>query len=72
MAQLKSQSQFLEKPRIEELLQSKRDGVLCFTDGSRPYGVPLTYTHYDSGCLYCRWQYKSVPVSVFEKCTTPA
>ena len=52
MAEIKTQSLFLEKPRVEELLKSKRDGVLCFTDGSRPYGVPLTYTHYDNGLLY--------------------
>ena len=52
MAELKFQSTFLEKPRIEELLKSKKDGVLCFTDGKRPYGIPLTHNLYNNGLLY--------------------
>ncbi len=52
MAELKTQSVFLEKPRIVELLQSKKDGVLCFTDSTSPYGVPLTYTLYQKDTLY--------------------
>ncbi len=52
MAELKTQSVFLEKPKIEELLKSKKDGVLCFSDGTSPYGVPLTYTLYQDDTLY--------------------
>ena len=56
MAKIKTQSNFLEKARIIELLKSKKDGVLCFTDGTSPYGVPLTYNlfHDDTSPPECR------------------
>ena len=54
MAELRARSHVLDKPKIEEYLKSKRDGVLSFTDGTSAYGVPLGYAYYDSdnGCLY--------------------
>jgi nitroimidazol reductase NimA-like FMN-containing flavoprotein (pyridoxamine 5'-phosphate oxidase superfamily) len=48
MAELRTHSKFLEKPKIEELLQSKRDGVLCFTNGQSPLG----YAYYEDDTLY--------------------
>ena len=52
MAELRTQSTFLDKPKIEELLKSKRDGVLCLTDGKSAYGVPIAYFSYSDDCLY--------------------
>lgn len=49
MAELRTRSHVLDRAKIEELLQSKRDGVLCFTDGASAYGVPLGYAYYDKG-----------------------
>ena len=68
MAELKPQSKFLEKPRIEELLKSKRDGVLCFTDGTLPYGVPLTYSAYQDGILYFGLTLTGRKFSYYQKC----
>ena len=52
MAELRTQSYSLEKPKIEMLLKSKSDGVLCLTDGKSAYGVPLAYTSYHNDTLY--------------------
>lgn len=52
MAELRTQSTFLEKSKIEELLKSKKDGVLSLTDGQSAYGVPLTYMTYHDDTLY--------------------
>ncbi len=68
MAELKSQSVFLDKPKIEKLLASKKDGVLCFTDGNRPYGVPLTYTLYDNGFLYFGLGLSGRKYECYKKC----
>jgi len=69
MAELKPQSKFLEKPRIEELLKSKKDGVLCFTDGKSPYGVPLTYTAYQEDTLYFGLTLTGRKYNYFQKCS---
>lgn len=37
---------------MEELITTKRDGVLSFTDGTSAYGVPLGYALYDKDTLY--------------------
>lgn len=68
MAELKSQSLFLEKTRIEQLLKSKKDGVLCFTDGKRPYGIPLTYTLYDNGVVYFGLGLSGRKYECYKKC----
>ena len=68
MAELKTQSVFLEKPRIEKLLKSKKDGVLSFTDGKKPYGVPLTYTLYNDGVLYFGLGLSGRKYEYFQKC----
>ena len=52
MAELRTQSKFLDKLKIVELLKSKRDGVLSLTDGQSAYGVPLTYMTYYDDTLY--------------------
>ncbi|GEM_PF-408970 len=52
MAKLKTHSMFLEKEKIVELLKTHKDGVLCFTDSTAPYGVPLTYTLYHDESIY--------------------
>ena len=52
MAELRVQSRFLEKPRIEELLKTRKDGVLSLTDGKSAYGVPVAYTSYHDDSLY--------------------
>ena len=43
MAELKTQSLFLEKPRIEELLRSKRDGVCASPTAAGPTGASHLY-----------------------------
>jgi len=68
MAELKTKSTFIEKPRIEELLKTKKDGVLCFTDGASPYGVPLTYSAYQDDTLYFGLTLTGRKFSYYQKC----
>jgi len=68
MAELRVQSKFLEKAKVEELLKSKRDGVLCFTDGKTPYGVPLAYTSYHDDTLYFGLNPTGRKIDYFRKC----
>ena len=68
MAELKTKSIFLEKEKIEHLLRSKKDGVLCFTDGDSPYGVPLNYSAYTDGSLYFGLTLTGRKFSYFQKC----
>jgi len=68
MAELRTQSQFLDKPKIEELLKSKKDGVLSLTDGQSPYGVPVAYTSYHSDTLYFGMNPSGRKFNYFKKC----
>jgi len=68
MAELRVQSKFLDKAKIEELLKSKKDGVLCFTDGKSPYGVPLAYTSYHDDTLYFGLNPTGRKYDYFKKC----
>jgi nitroimidazol reductase NimA-like FMN-containing flavoprotein (pyridoxamine 5'-phosphate oxidase superfamily) len=68
MADLKTQSTFLDKPKIEELLKSKNDGVLCFTDGTSAYGVPLAYTAYHNDTIYFGMNPSGRKYDYFKKC----
>ena len=70
MADLRTQSHFLDEPKIKELLQSKRDGVLSFTNGTAAYGVPLGYAYYDNnnGTLYFGMNPSGRKFDYFNKC----
>jgi len=68
MAELRVQSKFLDKARIEELLKSKRDGVLCLTDGQSPYGVPVAYTLYHDDTLYFGMNPTGRKIEYLRKC----
>ena len=68
MAELRTQSKFLDKPKIEELLKSKRDGVLSLTDGQSSYGVPLAYTFYQNDILYFGMNPSGRKFDYFKKC----
>jgi nitroimidazol reductase NimA-like FMN-containing flavoprotein (pyridoxamine 5'-phosphate oxidase superfamily) len=68
MAELRTQSKFIDKARIEELLKSKKDGVLCFTDGQSPYGVPLAYTSYHNDTIYFGLNPSGRKFDYFKKC----
>jgi nitroimidazol reductase NimA-like FMN-containing flavoprotein (pyridoxamine 5'-phosphate oxidase superfamily) len=70
MADLRTQSHFLDEPKIIELLQSKRDGVLSFTNGTAAYGVPLGYAYYDNnnGTLYFGMNPSGRKFDYFNKC----
>ncbi|MFC1591008.1 pyridoxamine 5'-phosphate oxidase family protein [Thermodesulfobacteriota bacterium] len=68
MAQIKSHSEFMTRQRVEELLRSKKDGVLCFTDGSQPYGIPLNYGAYHDGILYLGLGLSGRKYDYFQKC----
>jgi len=68
MAELKTRSTFLEKPKIVELLKSKKDGVLCFTDGTSPYGVPITYSLYHDENIYFGLALSGRKFEYYKKC----
>jgi nitroimidazol reductase NimA-like FMN-containing flavoprotein (pyridoxamine 5'-phosphate oxidase superfamily) len=68
MAEVKTQSKFVDKPRIEALLKTQRDGVLCYTDGTAPYGVPLKYTVYEDDALYFGLALGGRKGEYYEKC----
>jgi len=68
MAELRVQSKFLDKAKIEELLKSKKDGVLSFTDGKSAYGVPLAYTAYQNDTLYFGMNPTGRKFDYFKKC----
>ncbi len=68
MATLKTESKFVKRDRIEELLKTKSDGVLCFTDGTSPYGIPLSYALYKEDFLYFGFALGGRKGSYFAKC----
>jgi len=70
MAEMRTRSHLLDKPKIEEYIKSKRDGVLSFTDGKSTYGVPLGYAYYDSenSCLYFGMNPGGRKYGYFQKC----
>jgi nitroimidazol reductase NimA-like FMN-containing flavoprotein (pyridoxamine 5'-phosphate oxidase superfamily) len=68
MAELRAQSQFIDRAKIEELLKSKKDGVLSFTDGNAPYGVPLAYILYHDHTLYFGMNPSGRKFDYFKKC----
>ncbi len=68
MAELRTQSQFLDKPKIVELLKSKRDGVLCLTDGQSTYGVPVAYASYHNETLHFGMNPSGRKYEYFDKC----
>jgi nitroimidazol reductase NimA-like FMN-containing flavoprotein (pyridoxamine 5'-phosphate oxidase superfamily) len=61
MAELRAPSRSLDKKRIERLMEAKRDGVLCFTDGKHPYGIPMPPLYFGTNPTGRKFEY-------FKKC----
>jgi nitroimidazol reductase NimA-like FMN-containing flavoprotein (pyridoxamine 5'-phosphate oxidase superfamily) len=68
MAELRTQSKFLDRPKIEELLKSKSDGVLSLTDGQSAYGVPVAYASYHNETLFFGMNPSGRKFEYFDKC----
>ena len=68
MAELRAPSQFLDKPKIVELLKSKSDGVLSLTDGQAAYGVPIAYASFHNEALFFGMNPSGRKYEYFDKC----
>lgn len=68
MAEMKAPSRSLDKQRIEELLEVKKEGVLCLTDGKSAYGIPLPPLLYHNDTFYFGMNPSGRKYDYFKKC----